>query len=318
MTNVQQSVRLAVVCAAGLILAPVTAVADGYSRQGPQAFVERGGLSMFASVGVMWGEANEFVYDPTNGRTVSQLIWKYDNNVVLNGGLEWKPSNWLALGFKGRVALTDDSTMDDFDFNVPGCPPNGAGGTLCHSHHENTNLRRSGRIDLYTSATFYRAWGWSFSGLAGYQWEHSRWEAIGGTANYTVLPQNQSVISYQQWWEAPYLGLQAQGQWGAWSLGSRVIGSWWVNAHDEDNHHLKTTVFTENFKSSDMIGVNANVGYQISKNMSITLDYDYQEWFLAKGPTVINTPVGRTVIPGDAAGADNVTHSVSLGLKYKF
>jgi plasminogen activator len=289
-------------------------------KDGPEAYWEKSWLSVSASIGIMNGEANEYVFDPAaNGRTVSRLIWKFDNDVVLNGGLAFRPWHWLTLGAMGRIKLTDSSTMDDFDYNIAGCPPAAGGGTLCHSHHDNTLLRKADMLDLYAAGTFYRTHGWSFSALLGYRWEDYKWQAYGGTANYGVLPPGLG-ITYEQWWEAPYIGLQAKGEWGNWSLGGRVIGSWWVDSHDRDNHHLRTILFTDQFGRSDMIGVNIKAGFKIHPNATITVGYDYQDWGLAKGPTTATdyTTNVTTVFPGNAAGADNHNHTVSIGLKYKF
>jgi plasminogen activator len=305
--------------AAAWALQPTGASAGGSIKDGPEARWERGGFSISTSIGVMNGEANEYVFDPSNGRTISQLIWKFDNNVVLNGGAAWRPAHWLTLGMMGRINLTDSSTMDDFDFNIPGCPPVAGGGTLCHSHHDDTRLKKAHMVDLYAAGTFYRLHGWAFSGLAGYRWEEYKWQAFGGTANYTVLPPGLG-ITYEQWWEAPYVGLEAKGEWDKWVVSGRVIGSWWVDSRDRDNHHLRTILFTEEFGRSDMVGVNVRFGYKILPNLLFTVDYDYEDWDLAKGPTTAtNYSTGATaVFPGDSAGADNHSHTVSAGFKYKF
>jgi outer membrane protease len=294
------------------------AIADGSIKDGPRARYESDSFSASFSIGLMTGKANEFVYSPT-GATVSHLIWTFDNNPVFTGAFAWRPSPWLTLGLNARTLIgKGESTMDDFDFPGAVC---GVAGPFCHSHHPNTKVKDADSIDIYAAGTFYRAHGFAFSGVAGYKWDHYSWGATGGTSNYAPPFPSVPVISYAQWWEAPYVGLQTAGHWGPWSFETRVIGSWWVSAHDRDNHHLTTTLFRDEFgNDSSMIAVNAKIGYALSKNVSVTLSYDYQEWFLAKGPTTAtNYTTGATaVFPGNAAGADNYNHTVSAGLKVKF
>lgn len=166
------------------------------------------GLSVDLSIGVMNGEANEVVYNP-NGSVLSHLIWTFDNVVVLNGNLNYK-WNWLNFGVKGRVNITDDSTMDDFDFPGAIC---GISGPFCQSHHENTSVERALMLDLYAGAELLRVGQFGLQGVIGYKWEHNSWSARGGVSNYTLPFPNIPVISYEQWWEAPYFGLQASGEW---------------------------------------------------------------------------------------------------------
>ena len=268
------------------------------------------------SIGVMNGEANEYVYNPANGDDISQLIWTYDNVVVLNGGLS---ASWNAFVIGGniRTSLTDDSTMDDYDFDgtVCGLPAD----VDCHSYHEDTLLKNSLMVDLYAGYDFYKTQNISVTALAGYKWDYNKFEAYDGVANYAVLPPGLG-ITYEQWWEAPYIGLQIAGQWDRWSLSGKVTGSWWVDSHDEDNHHWRSLRFTEDFDTSEMVAVTVGAGYQISENLSTTLSYSYEDWSLAKGSTTITdtTTGASTYIPGDAAGADNTKHIVSFGLNYKF
>ncbi len=287
----------------------------GYGSVKDAPVARSSNFSVDVGLGVVSGEANEYVYNG-DGSKLSQLIWKYDNNLVLKGGAEWTPSriHWLALGVKGSINLNDSSTMDDWDWGVEDCP-----GGICHSHHEDTRLERKTEVDLHASATFVRQGNFTLAGLVGYKWDYSKWQAYGGTANYATLPAGLG-ITYEQWWETPYIGLQAKAEHGRWSFMGKIIGSWWADGHDEDNHHLRGLLFTEEFGSSDMIGATAQLGYNVQRGLSVTLTYEYQAYDLAKGSTTITDyeEGGTAVIPGDVAGGDNTTHTIMLGLDYKF
>lgn len=281
----------------------------------PTMPVQDRGWSADLSIGAMNGEANELVYNP-DGSTLSRLIWTFDNVVVLNGALSYR-WNWLTLGAKGRINLTDDSTMDDYDFPGLIC---GIPGPFCRSHHENTTLEHSRMLDLHASAAFLRANGITMEAVAGYKWDNNSWVAVGGTSNYAPPFPNIPVISYEQWWQAPYLGLAATAGWDKWRFGGRVIGSIWAKGHDEDDHHLRTLLFKENFDRSDMLAVNLEAGYEIMHGTSLTLGYDYERYFTAKGPTtILDYSTGATAfIPGDAAGGNSETQTVTVGVKIDF
>jgi len=269
-------------------------------------------VSVSASVGVLHGTANEYVYNP-DGSKLSQLIWKFDNDVVVNGEVVWSPWRWLYFGVRGRFSVDDPSTLDDYDFNLMGCPPSG-GGTLCHSHHDDTRLQNASTIDLFLAATFVRAHGFALSALVGYRWDYFRWLAYGGWANYAVLPQGLG-ITYEQWWEAPYIGLEFKGEWSRWIVGGRVTGSWWADSYDHDNHHWRGLLFVDEIATSSMINAYAEIGYRLTRDFSLFVSYEYQMWQLAKGSTELRDYVngGSAGFPGDAAGADNTSHTFSVG-----
>ena len=219
----------------------------------------------------------------------------------------------LKFGLKGSMNLSDGSTMDDFDFNLLGCPPPDF---TCHSNHPGTRLRQARMFDVYGSADFYRSGGLTLSALAGYKDTFYQWAAIGGTANYGPLPPGLG-ISYEQSWSTPYIGLAFSSTFDAWTLSGRVIGSTWAKGDDKDNHHLRSLLFTEKFDSTNMVAADIGVAYRMNRFVSVTADYRFERWGTGKGPTSITDFLGggTFLIPGDAAGANAVTHAFSLGLK---
>ncbi len=274
------------------------------------------GVTAGLSIGVMNGEANELVYYP-NGSTLSHLIWTFDNVAVLTGSIGYK-WNAFSIGVKGRINLTDDSTMDDFDFPGTVC---GIAGPFCQSHHENTTVEHSRMLDVHAGWQFYRSGGLALKGLVGYKWDNNSWVAVGGTSNYTPPFRNIPVISYEQWWQAPYLGLEVSGEWNAWNVNARVIGSKWVSGRDEDNHHLRTLLYKDEFgDDNEMLAVNLQAGYRLSKNIRMTAGYDYERYFTAKGSTSeLDYSTGTTrFFADDGAGGNSETHTVSIGVKVNY
>jgi plasminogen activator len=306
-------VLYSVLCILAAAAGATEAFAGPAANDAPAAQWQRGGVALEASLGVMNGEANEYVYNP-DGSTLSRLIWTFDDVIVLNAGLAVTPWPWLTVGARGRINVTEDSTMDDFDYGIFGCP-----GLLCHSHHESTNLRELTSLDAYVAATVLAHEHATLKLLAGYKRDSQSWQAYGGTANYTVLPPGLG-ISYEQLWRAPYIGVSFDGSWERWELGARVIGSWWAQGEDLDNHHLRGLLFADAFGRSEMIGVNAHLGYLVNANVSLKAEYDMQRWDVAKGPTYIKDYVFAQgfFIPGDAAGGDSESHTVSVGVNVNY
>jgi plasminogen activator len=291
-------------------------LADGYQEvKSAAALSIVKGVEVEAGLGFMQGEANEFVYRP-DGSKLSQLVWAFDNDLVFKGGIAVRPWSWLAIGARFVTNVTDGSTMDDYDWyraNEPefsDCPDG-----FCHSHHPNTTLESYLSVDAYIAGTFYRDQMFKLTALAGYKRDSQSWQALDGPSNYAPFVPGRLSISYDQVWEAPYLGLQASGEWSRWSMQGRVIGSWWANGQDEDNHHLRSLLFTDKFGQSSMIGANAHVGYRLTDNWTVKAEYDLQQWQLAKGPSAdFNYDTGDRRYRGwNAAGGESITQTVLMG-----
>lgn len=298
------------------VLSSIPAVAEPAAGQdfGQLKF---GDFHAAIAFGVLRGEANEYVYNP-DGSVLSRLIWQFDNDAVVQGSLAWSPVEWATIGVRGRTALSGESTLNDFDYPGDIC---GIEGPFCQSTSPNTVLRNADQIDVFVNARFYEFQGVTLSGVAGYRFDHFAFAARGGTSNYAPPFPDEIGITYDQRWQAPYFGLQADGQWNRFSLEARVTGSLWVDGRDSDNHVFREVQFQENFQQSDLIAASIKAGYVIADNLSLTLGYDYDRWFTAKGSTTI-TEYGTGLAPitfdGDAAGANAETHTITVGVKYAY
>ncbi len=295
-----------------------TARADGYASDktaAPLQIVK--GIEVEAALGIMQGEANEFVYRP-DGSKLSQLVWAFDNNLAFKGGIAARPWSWLAVGARFTTNITDGSTMDDYDWyrpsesNYADCASSGG---FCHSHHPDTTLTSYLSVDAYVAGTFYRDRWLSLTALAGYKRDSQSWDALDGPSNYAPMVPGRRSISYDQVWNAPYLGLQFNGDWQRWTLQGRVIGSWWAGGKDEDMHHIPGDHYIEHFGESNMVGANAHVGYRLTENWMLKAEYDLQQWQLAKGPSYVsNAGTGRSEwSPWNAAGGESITQTIFLG-----
>jgi outer membrane immunogenic protein len=265
------------------------------------------------SIGVMRGQAQEYVYNP-NGSTLSRLNWNFDNVSMFNSRTTVHLTPWLAIGFRGAMNLTGDATMRDEDYGLVGCPAAGTS-TYCESNHT-ARLRRAHMLDASIAARLYESAGFALRVVGGFQHDHYRWEAIGGTANYGVLPPGH-VITYSQTWQAAYLGAALDYTRGAWTLNGRLVGSPWATAANRDLHHVRSTLFHDTAKGANFISGELGLAYRFNPFFSLKADYRFQQWGLGKGPMTERSLADRTTnhYTYDAAGAANTSHMLSLGFK---
>ncbi len=137
--------------------------------------------------------------------------------------------------------------MNDFDFNLFGCPPAPGGGTFCASNHPGTEAARIFMGEAYIGAPFTFANGFEVTPLIGYKYDLNSFRGYDGTANY--LPPGVVFsglgISYKQTWNAPYVGVQASAEFGRFGVEGRVVYSPFARGAGRDNHHLRALLFRD-------------------------------------------------------------------------
>lgn len=267
-----------------------------------------------SSIGVMNGLAQEFVYNP-DGSVLSRLDWRMDNIVMFQGGVAIQFTPRARAGLRGAFNLTGASNMDDYDFDLLGCPPAPGGGLLCHSSHPETRLRQAWMVDLYGEYDVVHRDDFSLSLIGGIKRDFYQWAAINGEANYSTLPLGIG-ISYEQSWTAPYVGVGFSAKRGNATFTGRLTGSLWASGYDIDDHHLTTAVFSEDYSGAAFVSADLGYKQQLRQGMALSVGYRFQKWGTAKGPTYIYDRIAGAeyFIPGDAAGASAVSHTFSLGL----
>jgi outer membrane protease len=280
------------------------------------------------ALGVMTGEARKYIYDfipgPGKGRTVSELIFTFDDVAVLSGQVTWQVLPWFEVAAGGRINVTGASTFDDFDYDLPFCPPrtDGAPGTLCQSHHENTTVDYAQSFDVSARARVFKGSGWDIGVLGGYRTESNAWSAIGGVTNNGFIPPDELVITYEQRWRAPYAGLDARYAFDRWFLTGRVYGSLWGEGRDDDQHLANLQRFQIDVEHVHMAGAMVTGGYRLSDGIDLTLSYSREAWFVSKGSLKINNfqIFVEDFIPADLepAGMDLNTETVSAGVRVSF
>jgi outer membrane protease len=298
-------------------------------------FIERFSAELYG--GYLKGQSREFVYDAATGHRISELIWSIDNAYVVGLSLALRPIERLKISVGGWIPVSSGNTMDDYDWLVTGFDD-----WSDWSHHTDTKLHQAYMIDTraaFTLASLKRKpdasnpWQIRHASLdliGGYRWFKLDWTAYGGSYVYSSgggvrnvtgqFPDGQPVISYEQWWEAPFAGLGGRLSIDRWTLSTEVIGSLWGKGRDRDNHHLRTLLFEESFSNVGMLAVNVGINYDLTKHLAVFARFDYEKFFEGKGPTTATdySTGAVTTFGGDAAGADFYTMLFSLGLKLRF
>ena len=289
------------------------------TEQSPVAF------SAHMGAGYLSGEASELVYDPFTGQKISELKWDLDEVYMFNAGGSIAPLSWLTSSADFWINLTKgNGAMDDYDYLATGYR-----GYSHWSHHGDTDLTSGYMFDINAAFTFYQAGKTKFSGLLGYKHDNWEWESYGGSYVYSTtylhdtvgsFPAGEKVITYNQWFDVPYIGLGFESAAGRMFFKGRIIASPLVSAGDEDIHHLRNLRFEGDFDYSSMVGIDLGLGYSFTPNLALTAAFKYQKYEEADGDTLITdlSTGAQQHVSGDAAGVDHSSSMVSVGLQYRF
>ncbi|MBF0381902.1 MAG: omptin family outer membrane protease [Magnetococcales bacterium] len=272
------------------------------------------------------GESNEYVYD-YSGNTVSELNWKLENLLMLNMGISIKAISDIKLNADLWIKINDGSgSMDDYDYSLISL---GYEGWTDWSHSDNVPVDKAYMIDINAEIPIAVQDTSVLSAIIGYKRDNWRWKAYGGNYIYSTnsihdsvgsSPANQLGITYEQWWNVPYVGLGFNSTTSKFTLRGRVIGSVIVQAFDEDHHHLRDLIYEEEFTNGNMYAADIAVDYQATKNMLISGSLHYQKYDTVKGTTTITDLSNGQIsyYSGDVAGADNTATMLSFNLVYGF
>jgi plasminogen activator len=250
-------------------------------------------VSGHLSMGFIDGKAKELVYDPVTGHKNSELDWRLDNVFMIGAGVSVKPLSWLR--FNGNVWFLPgdgDGTMDDFDWQLEGYD------WTDWSHHTNVSVKEGLMYDLNAELTFLRFNETSVFGIVGYKHDHWKWEARGGTFIYSSyyfrdtygsFPDNELGISYEQTYDAPYIGIGFHANLHPVTLDGRFIGSTLVSTSDKDTHHMRDLIVTSDIDSGHMFGLDFACTYNFTSNFAATAAFQYQRFEEVNGTKTWNS-----------------------------
>ncbi len=192
------------------------------------------------------------------------------------------------------------------------------------SFHDNTSVTKGLIFDINTEMTAFSNDQVRLTGILGFRRDNFEWEARGGTYVYSVngfrntsgtSPDGQLMISYEQIFEVPYMGIGIEGDFDRVHLGVKLIGSIFVSGQAIDHHHLRNLVVYDNFSNENMWGIDVAFGYDINDRIGIEAAYKYEKYDTTGKPEFQSeTPVD---VP-DVIGADLYFSMVSVALIYSF
>jgi plasminogen activator len=287
---------------------------------GKSASVVSGRLSL----GLLNGDADEIVYNPGNGAKVSQLEWELDNVAMLGAGISISPKSWLKLNGDIWINISEgNGAMNDYDWLLP------TSEWSDWSYHEDTEVDRVIMLDLSADLTFHAAQHAQFFGILGFKRDSFEWTARGGDFVYSVngfrdttgsIPGELQVVSYEQTFLFPYIGLGFEVDFAPVTFKGRIIGSTLVDVEAEDTHYLRGLMFDDSFETGSMIAVDLGVSYHLSKRLHVTGGLHYQNYDEVQGSTIItDQSTGFSyLVEGDAAGADNSSTMILATISYDF
>jgi plasminogen activator len=290
-------------------------------------------FSLDASVGLVEGTASEIVYYYPDGRKLklSELTWDLKDVVMagVHGSVGY--SRWLRLNLGVWSALTEgDGTMVDRDWNYPesasaSLQPNDSNWTH-ESRHPDTSLDSGTVVDLNLSVLALPAGPFSLRGIVGYKNDTWKWSARGGTYVYSsasfrdttgAFPNGWQVISYEQKYSIPYIGVAASWVWPAFQLESHLLYSPVVSVKDSDYHNLRGVLFESDFSGGTYVGLGLNAAWAFARHWLATLGVEYQSVSEITGDFTISGEEGYGFFPG-GSGVAMSAMLVSLGAGYRF
>ncbi len=276
------------------------------------------------SAGFLNGQANELVYWPSGSSTkISQLIWSFNNVLMIGGGITIQPARWLK--FNGDVFLNGSggsNDLVDYDWRYT------TTAWSDRSNHDDVELTSGIMFDINAEFIFFQKEKSSLSAILGYKQDSWEWEARGGEFIYSIGGFRNSIgtfsdgllgVTYEQTFQTPYVGLGFQFDLDPMVLDGRFCFSAFSSASDTDHHHLRNLVYEREFDPATMIYFNFGATYKFTKHFALAGRFQLTKYFTTRGDTTVTRETtGQKTTHNDIAGIDNDTSMFMLSLLFMF
>jgi outer membrane protease len=293
---------------------------------------QENGLGFEARIGVgyLQGEANEFVYDTEENRTGSHLAWTLESMYMVGVGMTLRPATWFTINADVWTAVSEGSSvMDDWDWIYEDTEPRPEWDHWSQS--ENTPVTDGLIIDLNASIPFYKNPNLAMHAIVGYVRDNWRWESHGGPYIYPgpegefrgdvgTDPIDELGITYEQTFDTPYLGIGLGAKFNPVSINAKLIGSSLVSCETFDHHVDKKTRYYDDFSGGTMIGLTAEVVYDLTSFLSLGAAVNYTNYDTITGDSVMHDDEegGEPESIPDAAGTSLERTLFTLSMNYRF
>lgn len=268
----------------------------------------RGGVMMQS------GEARELVFDGSH--KLSELIWDISGLALAGGSVSAAIGDNIQLNAALWVGITKgNGSMEDYDWFVEGMD-------WTHFSDGDVDINSAHIFDLNGTYTFYRSGTVECYGIVGYKQMFWDWSEYGRSYIYSESGWRDSRgssggvngIDYEQTFDVPYAGIGMRIAFGN-AYGSLYgIYSPIVQAEDKDHHILRELHFVETFDNIDYIGFGAELAYNFSDSLFMTLALDGHSIPEARGDMVIRNASGETYFNPDSAGIENTAVSATIAI----
>lgn len=305
---------------------------DPGAPQGPGAGVS---FSLAASVGLLEGTATELAFYYPYGRKfkLSELTWDLQDIVMagVNGSVD--------IGRRFRINLAAASALSagngmmvDRDWNYSDVQSMflepSAHNWTDESRHPDTSLDTGINLDLNLSVLALQAGPFALRGLVGCKYDSWKWSARGGTYIYSTeyygsrdragsFPAGEEVITYEQQYVIPYLGVGASWTKTAFQIESHLLFSGAVYARDTDYHVLRDVRFEGEFTGGSYLGLGLNATWAFARHWATTLGVEYRNIPEITGDVSVSGAEGSGFAGGGGGIAMSAT-SVTLSAGYRF
>lgn len=236
-------------------------------------------LSLRGFVGLLQGEAGEFVYVPElDDYKLSELQWDL-SGVVMGGAALSGAYGKFGFNAGAWIPVTEgDGQMKDYDWMVPGLD-------WTDFSVSDVTIESGYSFDINANYLVWHRPQFGVRALVGYKRDYWEWQDHWGEYIYSANGFRDTVgafdeelgIHYEQTFDIPYLGANLDGQagrleWSAYALYSPV-----VSAEDKDHHMLREIHFEESFDGGDFFAIGAAATYRINPQWFLTGAVDYQD-----------------------------------------
>ncbi|MDC9590805.1 omptin family outer membrane protease [Xenorhabdus sp. XENO-10] len=281
-------------------------------------------VSVTTSLGGLWGQADEYIYDSQTGHKNSELNWKINNAPIIKGDISWDALPNLTLNARGWITLkSSHSSMDDYDWIRP------EKAMWTNWSHSNTNLNYANEFDINLKGWLLKQPNYNFGGVLGYQQTRFSWTAIGMHGLYESesiidwykpVHANGPGIGYKQKFSAPYIGLIGQYRYHDFEFNGLLKFSPWVQAKSNDDHYLRDLTARNKTSKSHYYSATINAGYYVTPNTKVFTEFSWNKFTQGKGELEwMDRGKGIYLYDsGDASGIANTNYNITAGIQYRF
>lgn len=280
---------------------------------------------------VVQGTATEYVFwGGSSGHKASELIWSIDNVPLYGIDIGYVVRDRFRISLKWAETISDrDSVMDDFDWVDSWSDPDNILATeeWTHwSHHDDTRLTKGSIAELTGEILHPINRGLYLGFIVGVTRDFWSWDAYGGSYIYSQdgfrdisgnFDSDELLISYQQEFITPYIGVGIYQNYGRFHFSGKISGSGLVIGKAIDHHYARALKTVDRFLLGRMLRLELYTAYELGRQLSLQTALNYQKYDLMVGDTEW-TEDGVMTTYANGAGADLEYLTLTFGFGVKF